>query len=303
MSPPPIAGSRRTDVEFEAEGGVRLRGWLFRPVARGLRPAITLAPGDAGVKEHGLDRLGALLAAAGFVVLVHDHRSFGASEGVPRQDADPWRQVADWRRAISWLEAQPGVDAHRIGLWGSGDAGGHAIVLGATDRRLRAVVAQVPLISGRETARRVAPPDDELETALAEDERAQFRGEAPARRAIVSARDDIAAAHHGPRALDFYLRRLPPGAWDNHVTLRSARAARLYEPGAWIEQVTPAALMMIVADRDTVHPAELARTAFARASEPKRLVTVPGDHFDVHGAQSERAAAAALDWFREHLGG
>jgi cephalosporin-C deacetylase-like acetyl esterase len=36
--------------------------------------------------------------------------------------------------------------------------GGHAIVLGATDRRLRAVVAQVPTISGyQQGLRRVAP--------------------------------------------------------------------------------------------------------------------------------------------------
>jgi len=50
-------------------------------------------------------------------------------------------QIADWRRAISLLESQPVADEHRIGLWGSSYAGGHAIVLGATDRRLRAVVA------------------------------------------------------------------------------------------------------------------------------------------------------------------
>ena len=42
----------------------------------------------------------------GFVVLVHDHRNFGANDGTVRHDIDPWRQIADWRRAISFLEAQ-----------------------------------------------------------------------------------------------------------------------------------------------------------------------------------------------------
>jgi hypothetical protein len=37
---------------------------------------------------------------------------------------------------------RPEVDADRIGLWGSSYAGGHALVLGATGRRLKAVVAQ-----------------------------------------------------------------------------------------------------------------------------------------------------------------
>lgn len=84
------------------------------------------------------------------MVLLHDHRGFGASDGEIRHDIDPWQQIADWRYAISYLESLPEVDPGRIGLWGTSYAGGHAIVLGATDRRLRAVVAQVPTISGYE---------------------------------------------------------------------------------------------------------------------------------------------------------
>ena len=134
----------RQDVEFAAEGGVTLRGWLYIPDGPAPHPAITMAHGFAGVKEHGLDRFARAFAEAGFVVLVHDHRGFGASGGTPRFDVDPWVQIADWRRAISFLESHPAVDADRIGVWGTSYAGGHAIVLGATDRRLRAVVAQVP---------------------------------------------------------------------------------------------------------------------------------------------------------------
>jgi len=103
-----------------------------------------MAHGFAGVKEHGLERFATAFAAAGLAVLVHDHRGFGASGGSPRFDVDPWVQIADWRRAISFLESQPVADEHRIGLWGSSCAGGHPIALGATHRRLRAVVAQVP---------------------------------------------------------------------------------------------------------------------------------------------------------------
>ena len=121
---------QRQDVEFAAEGGVMLRGWLFVPDGPGPHPAITMAHGFAGVKEHGLERFARVFADAGFVVLVHDHRGFGASDGSPRYDIDPWVQIADWRRAISFLESLPAVDADRIGLWGSSYAGGHAIVLG-----------------------------------------------------------------------------------------------------------------------------------------------------------------------------
>ena len=54
----------------------------------------------------------------GFVALVHDHRNFGASDGTIRHDIDPWRQIADWRRAISFLESQSEVDPTRIGVLG-----------------------------------------------------------------------------------------------------------------------------------------------------------------------------------------
>ena len=140
----------RTDVELAAEGGITLRAWLFQPDRPGLHPAITMAHGYPGTREHGIERFARAFADAGFVVLLHDHRCFGASDGTPRQDVDPWRQIADWRRAISFLEAHPAVDPGRIGLWGTSFAGGHAIVLGATDRRLKCVVAQVPTINGYE---------------------------------------------------------------------------------------------------------------------------------------------------------
>lgn len=140
-----------------------------------------MAHGYGAVKEQTLLRLADLFTGAGFAVLVHDHRTFGASDGTPRQDIDPWRQIEDWRRALTYLEARPEVDADRIGLWGSSYAGGHALVLGATDRRLKAVVAQVPTISGFEQSRRRVAPDNlpALEAALNADEHAQLAGEPP----------------------------------------------------------------------------------------------------------------------------
>jgi dipeptidyl aminopeptidase/acylaminoacyl peptidase len=75
------------------------------------------------VKEHALERFARAFAEAGFVVLVHDHRNFGSSDGAIRHDIDPWRQIADWRRAISLIESLPEVDADRIGVWGTSYAG------------------------------------------------------------------------------------------------------------------------------------------------------------------------------------
>ncbi len=286
--------AERRNIEFGVDGGVTLRGWLFIPGAKGPAPAITMAHGYAGVKEHGLESFARAFAEAGFVVLVHDHRNFGASDGAERGDVDPWQQIADWRRAISFLESQPEVDPVRIGIWGTSYAGGHAIVLGATDRRLRAVVAQVPTISGFEQGlRRVAP--------FAEDDRGQLRGEPLRRQLVVS--DDLAipASYRSKDAIDFYLQPTPPGIWENSVTIRSTRAARMYEPGIWVPRVSPTPLLLVVALSDTMTVTDLTLAAYERALEPKKLQLISGGHFAPYLDQFPLAAAAATEWFSEHL--
>src|SRR6201997_4551670 len=294
---------KRQEVEFAVEGGVNLRGWLLIPGEPGQRPAITMAHGFAGVKEHGLARFAEAFAAAGFVVLVHDHRGFGASAGSPRFDIDPWVQIADWRRAISFLESQPLVDADRIGLWGTSYAGGHAIVLGATDRRLRAVVAQVPTISGYQQSLRRVPPNQvpALEAAFADDERQRFHGAPPATQAVVSSDPTVAAAYRSADAVAFYNQPVPDGIWENAVTLRSSRAARMYEPGTWVSRVSPTPLLMIAALHDTITVADLALSAYEQALQPKQLVTIDGDHFDPYLGSFADASGAAIAWFAEHL--
>lgn len=293
----------RRDVAFTAEGGVTLRGWYFVPEGEGLHPAISMAHGYAGVKEHTLEGFARLFAEAGFAVLLHDHRTFGASDGEPRQDVNPWVQTDDWRRAISFLEAQPEVDPGRIGVWGSSFAGGHAIVLGATDRRLKAVVAQVPNISGHRQALRRVPPHlvPALEEGFAEEERSAARGEPVRYQQIVSSDPAVHASYYSSDAVDFYLQELPEGVWENRVTVRSTRMARMYEPGQFIRRVSPTPLLMIVAEADYLTVTDVALEAYEEALEPKKLILIPGGHFDPYRSQFERAGAGALEWFRKHL--
>ena len=294
----------QTDVEFRVESDVTLRGWLFIPDTQGPRPAITMAHGFAGIREHGLDRFARVFVDAGFVVLVHDHRGFGVSDGHPRFDVDPWRQIADWRYAISYLESHPAVDADRIGLWGTSYAGGHALVLGATDRRLKAVVAQVPTISGYEQSLRRVAPDQAaaLEAGFIDDDRRQFAGEAPATQFVVSAGPATPAAYRSPEAVAFYNQPVPAGVcWENQVTVRSTRAARMYEPGQWVSRVSPRPLLMIIGLNDTITLADTGLAAYERALQPKKLVTIPGDHFDPYLSRFDQSSGAARDWFLEHL--
>ena len=85
------------------------------------------------------------------------------------------------------------------------------------------------------------------------------------------------------------------------MTLRSTRAARMCEAGAWVSRVSPTPLLMVVASEDKVTVADLALAAYERALEPKRLALIPGGHFDPYLGQFPLAEAAATEWFREHL--
>jgi uncharacterized protein len=296
----------RSEVRFPVDDGAELGAWLYLPKSDARDcPAVTMAHGYAGVKQHGMTRFGDAFPDAGFVVPLHDHRTFGISGGEPRQDVDPWRQLADWHRAISYLESRPEVDPKRIGLWGTSYAGGQALVLGATDRRIACVVAQVPTISGyQQGLRRVAPEGvAALEAALNDDERAQANGEPPRRQAVVSADIALPAAYRSKDAMDFYLQPLGEGArWENSVTMRSTRLARMYEPGLWAPRISPTPLLMIVASHDTITLTDLALASYEQALEPKKLVLIPGGHFDPYLAGFQMSSGAAVDWFRQHLG-
>lgn len=291
-------------VSFPAEGGIDLSAWLYLPDERaGKLRGITMAHGYAGTKYHGIEPTAEKFAKAGFAVLLHDHRGFGDSGGQPRQDVNPWQQITDWRRAISYLQDRPEIDEDRIGLWGTSYAGGHAIVLGATDRRLKAIVSQVPTIDGHAAGLRRVPPEKiaALEALFAADERAQLRGEAPAYQTIVSPDAGENSSYRSLDSVNFFLQPIPDGIWENKVTIRSTRWARMYNPGLWIDRISPTPLMMIVAEKDTTAATDLALSAYEQALEPKKLVMIKGGHYDPYIAQLSAATRPAIDWFQEHL--
>ena len=101
-------------------------------------------------------------------------------------------------------------------VWGTSYAGGHAIVLGATDRRLRAVVAQVPTISGyQQSLRRVAPdlvPALEASSPTTSATSSTARPRPPRR---WSAPTRVPAAYRSPDAIAFYNQPAPEGVWEN----------------------------------------------------------------------------------------
>lgn len=265
----------------------------------GKTPAVVLGQGWAGT-HFSIEKYGARLAARGFVAMVIDYRGWGYSDGfvtlkerakdnddavrftrkkaevvIKRTRLIPFKQVDDVRNAISYLQGEPGVDPDRIGLWASSSAGGNAIVVAAHDARVRAIVMQVPAISGRRSPK----GPYELRGRMLED-------------AILRARTGQGAEMEA----GFSQRRT--------VDLETSQAAAEYRPFRYLKQVGPRPVLFIVAQREQLFSNEDNAYAASKILEgPTKVLEIPNTtHFDVFvGEPFEISANAAADWFKKYL--
>jgi len=292
----------RRKVRFATEDGTMLRGYLHSS-GTDARPGIVMCHGFGGVKPH-IDHYAALFAEAGFAVLLYDHRGFGTSEGTPRQEVDPYRQLADWRDAITFAESQPEFDAERgFGAWGTSFAGGLAMITAANDPRIRCVVAQIPNVSGHRNAQKLYSGEQlhEIRRRASLDRAARLAGAPPMMVPMFSDDPDELCAFPGPIRAD-YAEAIASGAWTNEVTVRSLEHLIEFEPAGWLPYVSPKPLLMIIAEDDRCTFTEVQRDVYQDAPGPKKLVSFPGGHFDAYTTFFTQTGPPARDWFVEHLG-
>jgi fermentation-respiration switch protein FrsA (DUF1100 family) len=165
-------GIATRSVEFWSDG-IKLSGDLFWPesLKEGEKlPAIILC-GGWGSTKRGANRSAPAFAAKGYFVLTFDYRGWGDSDGrlvavdeIPEPGPDgtvtvkaqeirllvsPWERINDIRAAISWLELEPGVEAKKIGLWGTSFGGGNVAAVAAIDKRVACVCTQVGDVNSR----------------------------------------------------------------------------------------------------------------------------------------------------------
>jgi ABC-2 type transport system ATP-binding protein len=109
-------------------------------------PAVLLAHGFGGSKED-LGSEARSLAEHGYVVMAYTARGFGRSGGLIHLDS-PSYEIADASRLLSYLATVPevlkdGPGDPRAGVAGGSYGGGLALLLGAYDKRVDAVAADI----------------------------------------------------------------------------------------------------------------------------------------------------------------
>ena len=90
-------------------------------------PAILMVHGWGGVQGALTAPFLAAFTAAGFAVMTFDYPGWGASAGLPRNCINPTRRVGNVDAALTHLKQQPGIDGHKIVLWGTSFGGGHVV--------------------------------------------------------------------------------------------------------------------------------------------------------------------------------
>ena len=84
--------------------------------------------------------------SAGITALIYDPRSIGESDGMPRNDIDPYKQVEDFSDAVTYLVNQPEVDREQVSAWGISLSGAIALCAAALDDRIKSTIAVCPAV-------------------------------------------------------------------------------------------------------------------------------------------------------------
>jgi len=290
-------------VEFNANG-VTLRGTFFTPDSgNGPFPTVVLAHGFSGVKEQALEDYAEVISKSGMAALAYDHRCLGASDGEPRQDIDPIAQARDFRQAITYVQTLEEVDAERIGIWGSSYTGAQVLMLGAVDRRVKALVSQVPLISGYRNLLRAMPYDaypDLLKTLDAERVHLLNGGE-PSVMQMCSDDPTVPCAFPGATTYRYLTEVLTAENWKNEVTVRSIDWSMEFDVSPYLERIGPTPVLMIVATEDTTTPTDEALAAFHKITGPKELKLISGHHYLSYVENFDVTSKAAAEFFAAQL--
>jgi hypothetical protein len=269
-----------------------------------------MAGGWCYVKELVQPQYAGVFRDAGFAALIFDYRGFGGSGGEPRQHLDPWAQIEDYRNAVSYLETRPEVDADHIAVWGISYSGGHALIVGAVDRRVRAVLSVVPVVEGLETMRRAHGTmgfrrfTSELVASRrrrflsGEHEYMKHSSERPA--------DELCTwPFPGSPPLFRMLKETQAPRYENRNTVASAEMLLDYSVAPYVARLVDTPTLMVLADNDDFTQWDLEMAAFNAIPSPRKHAAVIPDtgHHDLYRDPEKLAAAAAIcrDFLVDHL--
>lgn len=242
------------------------------------------------LKEFFLGEFAARFQAAGFASLVYDNRNFGQSGGLPRFEVDAVKQIEDYHDAITYAQTLPEVDPNRIAIWGTSYSGGNVLQVGAIDTRVKAVIAQVPFVSGHNHTMAL---NKSLPTIMEDRARLAEGGEGAVLEVVAASPEEAQAGTSEAilpelDAWDFFTQTsLEGGAkWVNKMTVQSLLKMLKNEPRAYVKRISPTPLLMVIAEEDRIVDVSTQLAAYGEAEEPKELLFMANTgHFEPYSGE------------------
>jgi cephalosporin-C deacetylase-like acetyl esterase len=272
------------------------------------------------VKEWSLEETAESFHEAGYNVLLYDPRGIGGSEGVPRNQPDPWQNAQDisgslvkagfaflrlWLTiypadVVTYMSSLPTVDAKKILLWGVSFGASVTACSGAVDPRVTAILMVAPIF-------RFIRPDKrkKLFTHLMKDRQSQMRGNDPFYLPPYDSNGENPAGYGGsggPCAKEAHT-LMELGAqhygYQNRITLQTFHKLALFRPEDFLEEMlTDKPVMMIVPEKDTMSLPTDQLAAFDKFQCPKQVYVAKNKaHMTILSGEGYREVLSAMIQF------
>jgi hypothetical protein len=228
-----------------------------------------------------------------------DYKGWGDSEG-PKSRLAPYSRVADVQAALTFLGAQPEVDAARLGIYGTSYGGATVVFVAAVDPRVKCVVSVLGVGNGARWMRRVRRPDeyhDLLTRAAADRDKRVLTGAS-----ALADRNEVLLPDRQSAELGAAARRDNPAAV-TQLPLEFVDDTLGFNPEWIVDRIAPRPVLFITTDDDRLVPPQESEAMFARAGEPKKLVILKGfGHYEVYGGEAFRQVMdETVAWYKTHL--
>ena len=306
---------KRREVEFPSETPHEIiRADLYTPEqGAGPWPVVVMGGGWCYVKELIMPEYARFFVDQGVAALIFDYRHLGASDGEPRQHLDPWKQIADYRSAVDavcYLDEFKGVvDSRRIGVWGISYSGGHALVVGAVDPRVKCVVSQIPIIEGWYNSMRAhgSVGFRELTALVNEERRSRYL---TGKHGMIPHSGDpktevVTWPHPETKPVFMKIKETTAPRHEHYSTIQSVELVWTYDVRPFLPRILDTPTLMIVAEGDDLTMWEREVPAFGDIATPKKKLFVQraSTHMSMYSNLShlEIAAREAAAWYREWL--
>ena len=301
--------SDSTRVEFSARDGVTLRGDFYK--AAGDKAPIAVMAAGFGLPKETSAGFASMLRGAGISVLAYDYRSFGSSDGTPRQEIDLYEQADDFSDAVTAARSLPGVDPAKVIMWGIGHGTSVAMIAAGNDPRLKAVILHIPFPSGRIDA--AGFPPGLLDRAWQELESKTRAGDASPSYAKVwrdwaedKDGDESTVFIKGPAAYHFQASTKAGVAaagtpWENQVTLRSFLNVAGTETGDFAYKIKYPTAYVVNANDPFAPSTEVQRKFFGTMGPNAEFKEIPIPASGNLGEQLGQGTAFLIDWVKAKI--